>query len=133
MNIDQIHKETIVKAVTSSGAGGQHVNKVATKVQLYFDVLNSLAFAKAEHERISISLQGKLTNNGILIVSSQDTRSQSRNKETAFKSMIAILTKAAIIKKARRKKSLPKSIKRKRANEKRKQSEKKQNRNYRHE
>jgi ribosome-associated protein len=52
MNIELLHKEVQYKAVASSGPGGQNVNKVATKVQLYFDVVNSLAFAEAEHERI---------------------------------------------------------------------------------
>ena len=47
MDTELLHKEVDYKAVASSGPGGQNVNKVATKVQLYFDVLNSLAFAKA--------------------------------------------------------------------------------------
>jgi ribosome-associated protein len=133
MNIDQIHKEVTYKAVTSSGAGGQHVNKVATKVQLYFNVGNSLAFAEAEHHRILSALQSKLSKDGTLMVANQSTRSQAQNKVNAFKGLIQLLTDAAVIKKVRRKKSIPKSVKRKRLNEKRKHSEKKQNRNFRHE
>lgn len=133
MNIDQIHREVTYKAVTSSGAGGQHVNKVATKVQLYFDVLNSLAFAKAEHSRIKEKLQNRLTNEGVLILADQSSRSQSSNKQRVFKSLIAVLKQAARPAKVRKKRSIPKSVKRKRLNEKKKHSEKKQNRNYRYE
>jgi ribosome-associated protein len=132
MNIDQIHKESVVKAVTSSGAGGQHVNKVATKVQLYFHVGDSLAFAEAEHKRILSALTGTLTKEGVLIVSNQNTRSQAQNKANAFKALTAILTDAAVIKKVRRKKSIPKAVKRRRQKEKRKHSEKKQDRKFKH-
>lgn len=133
MNIDQIHKEVQYKAVTSSGAGGQHVNKVATKVQLYFDLVHSLAFAEAEHQRVLNALATKLTKEGVLMVANQNSRSQAQNKANAFKALIHILTEAAVIKKPRRKKSIPKAVKRKRLNEKRKHSEKKQNRKFRHE
>jgi ribosome-associated protein len=81
MNIELLHKEVIYKAVTSSGPGGQHVNKVATKIQLYFDVLNSLAFAKAEHERILTALSKQLTTEGLLQLNCQESRSQAKNKE----------------------------------------------------
>jgi len=133
MNINQIHREVTYKAVTSSGAGGQHVNKVATKVQLSFDVLNSLAFAKAEHSRITENLKSRLTKDGTLMLSDQSSRSQSSNKERVFKSLIALLETAARPRKVRKKRTIPKSVKRKRLNEKKKQSEKKQNRNYRYE
>ncbi|MGB5980755.1 MAG: alternative ribosome rescue aminoacyl-tRNA hydrolase ArfB [Nonlabens sp.] len=133
MNINQIHREVTYKAVTSSGAGGQHVNKVATKVQLSFDVLNSLAFAKAEHSRIMENVKNRLTKDGSLMLSDQTSRSQSSNKERVFKSLIAILETAARPRKVRKKRTIPKSVKRKRLNEKKKHSEKKQNRNYRYE
>ena len=132
MNIDQLHREVNYKAVTSSGAGGQHVNKVATKVQLYFDVLNSLAFAKAEHQRVLEKLKNRLTKEGVLIVSDQSSRSQSRNKQAVFESLVSILKNASRVPKKRKKRSIPKAAKRKRLNEKKKHSEKKQQRNYRY-
>jgi len=132
MNIEQLHKEVQYKAVASSGPGGQNVNKVATKVQLYFDVLNSLAFAKAEHERIIIALNNQLTTEGILQVNCQESRSQAKNKELVFKKLLAVLSKASIIIKVRRKRTIPKSVKRKRLNDKKKQSDKKKDRNYRY-
>lgn len=103
MNTELLQKEIDYKAVASSGPGGQNVNKVATKVQLYFDVLNSLAFAKAEHERIKVTLHQQLTKEGILQINCQESRSQSKNKELVFKKLLAILSKASVIPKLRKK------------------------------
>jgi ribosome-associated protein len=130
MNTELLHKEIDYKAVASSGPGGQNVNKVATKVQLYFDVLNSLAFAKAEHERIKIALHKQLTKEGILQINCQESRSQSKNKELVFKKLLAILSKASVIPKLRKKRIIPRSVKRKRLNNKKKQSEKKKDRGF---
>jgi ribosome-associated protein len=132
MNIELLHKEVICKAVTSSGPGGQHVNKVATKIQLYFDVLNSLAFAKAEHERILTALSKQLTTEGVLQLNCQESRSQAKNKELAFKKLLATLSKASFVPKVRKKRIVPKAVKRKRLNDKKKHGEKKKDRNFKH-
>lgn len=132
MNIELLHKEVQYKAVTSSGPGGQHVNKVATKIQLYFDVLNSLAFAEAEHERIKTALKKKLNAEGVLQLNCQESRSQAKNKELVFKKLLSVLSKASAVLKARRKRSIPKSVKRKRLKDKKKHSEKKKDRNYKY-
>jgi ribosome-associated protein len=130
MNTELLHKEATYKAMASSGPGGQNVNKVATKVQLYFDVLNSLAFAKSEHERIKIALHKQLTKEGILQVNCQESRSQSKNKELVFKKLLATLSKASAIPKLRKKRIIPRSVKRKRLNHKKKHSEKKKDRGF---
>ncbi|WP_292889715.1 alternative ribosome rescue aminoacyl-tRNA hydrolase ArfB [Nonlabens sp.] len=130
MNIERLHKEVIYKATTSSGPGGQHVNKVATKIQLAFDVLNSLAFAKAEHERILTALSKQLTKEGVLQINCQESRSQTKNKELALKKLLAILSRASVIPKIRKKRIVPKAIKRKRLNDKKKHSDKKKDRKF---
>ncbi len=132
MDRDQIQKEINLKAVASSGAGGQHVNKVATKVQLYFDVLNSLAFAKAEHSRIIARLKNRLTNDGVLILSDQSSRSQATNKQRVLHSLFSLLEEARKPTKVRKKTGIPKAVKRKRLENKKRNSEKKSNRNYRY-
>ncbi|MEN8815909.1 MAG: alternative ribosome rescue aminoacyl-tRNA hydrolase ArfB [Nonlabens sp.] len=132
MNIDVLHKEVQYKAVASSGPGGQNVNKVATKVQLYFDVVNSLAFAEAEQERVISKLKNQLTNDGILIIGCQESRSQAKNKELVFKKLVNTLSQAAVKPKVRKKRTIPKALKRKRINDKKKHSEKKQNRNFKY-
>ncbi len=131
MDLDQLHKEITYTATTSSGAGGQHVNKVATRVVLSIDVVGSNAFAKAEHANILNALKNRLTKDGRLQLSSQETRSQATNKEKVFEKLIKILKKAATPAKTRKKRIVPAAVKRKRLSDKKKHSEKKANRNYR--
>ena len=52
MDLSQLVNEIIYKAVRSSGSGGQHVNKVATKIELYFDLNNSKFFNQEQIERL---------------------------------------------------------------------------------
>jgi ribosome-associated protein len=132
MNIELLHKEVQYKAVASSGPGGQNVNKVATKVQLFFNVIDSLAFAEAEHERIKTALQKQLNAEGLLQLNCQESRSQAKNKELVFKKLLFVLSKASAVLKVRRKRSIPKSVKRKRLKDKKKHSEKKKDRNYKY-
>jgi ribosome-associated protein len=132
MNIELLHKEVQYKAVASSGPGGQNVNKVATKVQLFFNVIDSLAFAEAEHERIKTALKKQLNAEGVLQLNCQESRSQAKNKELVFKKLLSVLSKASAVLKVRRKRSIPKSVKRKRLKDKKKHSEKKKARNYKY-
>lgn len=130
MDISQLEKEVSYTAVASSGPGGQHANKVATKVQLEFDVVNSSAFAKAEHQRILTALKDQFTKENLLKISCQESRSQAKNKELAFAKLVNLLRKSAVPKKVRKKRLVPASVKRKRLNDKKKHSEKKANRNF---
>ena len=123
-----IHSEVKYKAIRSSGAGGQHVNKVSTKVELTFDLANSAAFRPNEKERLFKKLEHKLTSNGLIVIQSQESRSQLKNKKVALAKLIAMLENALIVPK-RRKKTLPsKQILAKRMKAKKIQSEKKLNR-----
>jgi len=112
MDIEQLQREVTYTATTSSGAGGQHVNKVATKVMLELDIENSTAFAKGEHDRILEAIKNKLTKDGRLQLSSQDTRSQATNKERVFKKLLDVLHAARKPKKVRKKRVVPASVKR---------------------
>lgn len=128
MDIHQLHKEVKYTAVASSGPGGQHANKVATKVMLEWKVEESLAFAEAEHQRILYKLHNRLTKNGVLQLSSQESRSQATNKELVFKRFVKLINQVLIIPKARKKRTLPRC---KRLNDKKKHSEKKAHRRFR--
>ncbi|GAK92229.1 hypothetical protein YaeJ [Nonlabens ulvanivorans] len=132
MDLGQLHREVNYKAVASSGPGGQHANKVATKVLLEWDAGQSIAFTDVEHERILLKLQNRLTKDGTLQLSCQDSRSQSSNKELVFKRFIGLLNGALIVQKLRKKRTTPKSVKRKRLNDKKKHSEKKENRRFKY-
>ena len=81
MEKEQLISELSFKAVRSSGSGGQHVNKVATKVELYFDLENSQSFTEEEKTKLKKSLSKKLNKDCILILQSSKTRSQFKNKQ----------------------------------------------------
>lgn len=128
MDDQRILQELKFKAVRSSGAGGQHVNKVSTKVELSFDVLNSNALSDAEKERIKKKLKSRLTNEGILTLHGDSTRSQHRNKELVIKRFLKLLEESLKIPKKRKKTKPSKKAVEKRLKSKKKASEKKGNR-----
>lgn len=116
------------KATRSSGAGGQHVNKVSSKIELSFDLANSLAFTDEKRERIIHKLQNRLTKEGILILQCDESRSQHKNKEIIIKRFFSLIDAALFVPKRRIKTKIPKSVIRKRLKSKRSLSEKKANR-----
>jgi ribosome-associated protein len=93
-------------AVTSGGPGGQNVNKVATKVQLRWELSTSTALPDWARERL-IGLAGrKVDQAGNLLISSSTTRSQDRNLELALE-RLAELVRAALDRPKRRRKTRP--------------------------
>ncbi|MRI01250.1 aminoacyl-tRNA hydrolase [Kriegella sp. EG-1] len=128
MNRSLILQELQFKAVRSSGAGGQHVNKVSTKVELTFDMTNSMALSEEEKERISVKLASKLTKEGLILLQEDSTRSQHKNKDVVIKRFLALLTDALKIPKRRKKSKPTKSSIEKRLKSKRISSLKKANR-----
>ena len=88
MNIENLIKELNFKFTRSSGAGGQHVNKVSTKVVLRFDVIHSVALSEEEIEILSTRLENKISKEGILSLTSDATRSQLKNKEQVTKRFV---------------------------------------------
>lgn len=89
--------------VRASGPGGQNVNKVATTVQLRFDVANSRSLPEEVRQRL-ISLAGnRITEDGILIIDARRFRTQSRNREDAIARLVELIRNAAQRPKIRRK------------------------------
>lgn len=128
MDVRRIVQELKFKAVRSSGAGGQHVNKVSTKVELSFDLFNSDALTDIEKERILKKLKSRLTNDGILSLYGDATRSQHRNKELVIKRFLKLLEDSLKIPKKRKKTKPSKGAIEKRLKSKKKASQKKANR-----
>ena len=128
MNLSTIISELNIKAVRSSGAGGQNVNKVSSKVVLKFDVDNSAGLSEDEKRLIVQSLSSRLTSENILILNSDEDRSQIRNKEIGIKRFVALLTKALVVPKVRKATKVPKSVIKKRLRDKKNLSEIKQSR-----
>ena len=121
-------KELSFKAVRSSGSGGQHVNKVATKIELNFNLSASAVFSNEQKELLLLKLQNRLTKEGILILQCDDTRSQFKNKELAKKRFLLLIKRSLVVHKKRIPTRVPKSVIKKRLNNKKRQSEKKANR-----
>ena len=120
MNATQIIKELKFKAVRSSGSGGQHVNKVSSKIELTFDLENSNSLSEFEKEVLKTKLSSRLTKEKILILFCEETRSQNRNKGIAIKRFLELI-KTLLIRPKKRRPSKPSlsSIKKKTEHKKR--------------
>ncbi len=86
----------------SGGAGGQHVNKVETKVTALFDIDAAPFFSVEEKARIRKRLSNRLQADGLLQITSQQTRSQLKNKEIVLHKLIALLSDALKMEKPRK-------------------------------
>ena len=102
MNAKEIVKELHFKATRSSGAGGQHVNKVSSKIELTFCLENSTALSDREKQLLIQKLTSKLTKENCLILYCEATRSQHRNKEIAIQKFIKLMESGLIRPKKRR-------------------------------
>jgi len=121
-----LQKEIQFKAIKSSGPGGQHVNKVASKIELFFDINNSFGLTVHEKELIHVKLRNRISKNGILTLYSQESRSQHKNKEIVTELFFGLLKKSIIKTKKRRPTKPTKSSLLKKAKNKQNQSLKKQ-------
>lgn len=128
MNWNQIVKELKIKATPSGGPGGQHANKVSTRIEISLDIPNSLGLNEKEKSRIITSKLLKLSNQNCLIIQSGETRSQARNKEIGIKRLYNLLIEASHIPKVRKKTSPSKASVEKRLKTKKHLSDKKTNR-----
>jgi ribosome-associated protein len=125
---EKIIAELQFKAVRSSGAGGQNVNKVSSKVVLTFDLKNSQALSDEEKGLLENKLASRLTSEQILILNCDEDRSQLKNKAIVTKRFIDIITTGLVIPKIRKSTRIPKSVVRKRIKNKKALSETKMNR-----
>ena len=128
MDIQKIISEVNYKAVRSSGAGGQNVNKVSSKVVLTFHVENSQGLSDEEKELLKVNLSSRLTTDFGLILNCDEDRSQLRNKEIVTKRFLEVIKKGLEVPKIRRATKIPKSAIRKRIKNKKSVSQIKQTR-----
>lgn len=113
-DIQLLETELSFKTSRSGGSGGQHVNKVSTKVELDFDVNSSQILSPEQKEMILEKLSNRLTKEGILQIISQSERSQLRNKKVALDKFHELITSCFIIQKKRKPSKIPKAVKEKR-------------------
>lgn len=128
MEIQKIISELQFKAVRSSGAGGQNVNKVSSKVVLSFDLKNSQALSDDEKALLEMNLASRLTGDLILILNCDEDRSQLKNKEIVTKRFLQIIQKALVVPKIRKATKVPKSVIKKRIKDKKNLSDLKKSR-----
>lgn len=128
MDVEALKSELSYKAVRSSGSGGQNVNKVASKVVLYFDLQASTVFNEDEKQLLIEFFSNRLNKKGVLILSSDQSRSQFRNKALVTQRFLELIEEGLKEDKERKLTKVPKAVKRKRLENKRKTSEKKANR-----
>ncbi len=119
-------RELAFTASRSSGPGGQHVNKVSTKITLKWDVLHSSVLNDEQKYLIRKKLATRLTRDGFLLLSSSAGRSQLHNKEEVLSKLDHLLQRTLTPKKIRKATKPCKAAKRKRLTEKKIHAEKKQ-------
>jgi len=108
---------------TSTGPGGQHVNRVATKATLLFDLNRATTLTNSDRRRLDIALATRINKEGVLRVSSSKYRSQKANREAATERFVELLNIALTPAKKRKSTRVSRSQKKKRLEHKKKRSE----------
>ena len=94
ISIDE--RELEERFIRASGPGGQNVNKLATAVQLRFDVRHSPSLPAQVRTRLERLAGRRLTRDGVLVISAQRHRTQERNRQDALERLIALIQRAAV-------------------------------------
>lgn len=106
----------------SSGPGGQHVNKLNTRVSVFLDIRNCPCFSERQKQTLTVALKGRVDKQGVFQVSSQQSRSQAANRNAALQRMAELIGQALKPKRTRKKTHVPKRAVEKRLNDKKSRS-----------
>ena len=121
-NISIREDELIFKASRSAGPGGQNVNKVNTRITLFFDVANCESFSDVQKRRILFRLATRADKNGLVRVVSQKYRTQKANRRATIERLQQLLAEALKTRPVRKKTKIPYAAKQRRLEEKRRRS-----------
>ncbi|MBY7797887.1 aminoacyl-tRNA hydrolase [Vibrio fluvialis] len=100
-NVTLADWEIEINAIRSAGNGGQNVNKVATAIHLRFDIQRSSLPAVYKERLLKIS-DSRITSDGVIVIKSQEFRTQLQNKEAALERLKELILSAMVVKKKRR-------------------------------
>ncbi len=128
MNKTIVVSELQFKAIRSSGAGGQHVNKVSSKIELSYNINTTKGLTLFEKDCVLEKLSNKINKENTLILQCDESRSQHKNKELAIKRFLNLLENALVIPKKRKASKPKKSAIEKRLKSKKRAALKKVNR-----
>jgi ribosome-associated protein len=120
--------ELDIRVSRSSGAGGQHVNKTSSRVEIFWNVATSRAVSEDERTLLLGKLKSRLTTEGSIRVVASDMRSQSRNRELAEERLVELVRRALLVPKKRRATRPTKAAREARLEEKKRQATKKRDR-----
>jgi ribosome-associated protein len=120
--------ELEVKVSRSSGAGGQHVNKTSSRVEIFWNVKTSRVLSEEQRARLLDRLASRLSTDGSIRVVASDMRSQSRNRELAEERLVETVRRALLVPKKRRPTKPTRAAKEARLESKKRQSHKKRER-----
>jgi ribosome-associated protein len=125
MNTEKLIKELNFKAIRSSGPGGQHANKVSSKIELTFNIEVSKVLSDEQKSLLLKNISSRLTKENLLILFCDESRSQHKNKEIVIERFLQIINKGLIVPKPRKPTKISKATVRKRLEKKKKQATKK--------
>ena len=121
-NISIRDDELVFKASRSAGPGGQNVNKVNTRITLFFDVANCGSFSDVQKRRILSRLATRADKNGLIRVVSQRFRTQNANRRAAVERLQQLLADALKTRAVRKKTRIPYAARQRRLEQKRRRS-----------
>jgi ribosome-associated protein len=126
-----LRSELDFRTSRSSGAGGQHVNKTSSRVEISWNIARSAVVSDEQRELLISRLGSRISEEGAIRVVASDTRSQLRNRQTAERRLGETIARALLVQKKRKATKRPRRANEARLTEKKKHSDKKRERQQR--